>query len=321
MTETTQINAEPSNPWQQQTLEKLLLETVNEQKRKRRWGIFFKIIYLIIIIYFLCWLFDHKLTSKTLGKPHTALVDINGEIFSGKDASADSIVTALSKAFKDSKTRGIILRINSPGGSPVQASYVYNEIMRLKAKYPKIKVYAVCSDVCASAAYYIASAADTIYADPSSIVGSIGVLMDGFGFVDTLQKLGVQRRLITAGSEKGFLDPFSPMSPQDQNYAHIMLETVHQQFINAVKRGRGARLKITPLTFSGLAWTGAQALPLGLIDGFGSAGYVAREVIKNTNVVDYTKKSGLFSNLGKQMGTTFYHQFAEQLGLNGIKLR
>jgi protease-4 len=315
-------NVQPSGNWQQPVLEKLLLETLNEQKRKRRWGIFFKLIYLFIIIIFFCLLFNYnKLSSSALGKPHTALVNIKGEIFSGANASADNIVTGLTKAFKDSNTRGVILRINSPGGSPVQASYVFNEIMRLKAKYPKIKVYAVCSDVCASAAYYIASAADNIYADPASLVGSIGVLMDGFGFVDTLQKLGVERRLITAGSEKGFLDPFSPMSPQDHSYAQTMLNTVHQQFIAAVKRGRGSRLKNSPELFSGLAWTGEQALQLGLIDGYGSAGYVAREIIKNTNVVDYTKKSGLFSNLGKQMGTAFYHHFAEQMGFEGIKLR
>lgn len=321
MIATSDVQSNNGN-WQQPILEKILLENLNEQKRKRRWGIFFKLIYLIIIIIFFFLLFGHnKLTSGALSKPHTALVNIKGEIFSGENASADNIVTGLTKAFKNSNTRGIILRINSPGGSPVQASYVYNEIMRLKAKYPKIKVYAVCSDVCASAAYYIASAADNIYADPASIVGSIGVLMDGFGFVDTLQKLGVERRLITAGSEKGFLDPFSPMTPQDRNYAQTMLNTVHQQFIAAVKRGRGSRLRSSPELFSGLAWTGEQALQLGLIDGYGSAGSVAREIIKNTNVIDYTKKSSLFSSFGQKMGSAFYHHFAEQIGLEGLKIR
>ncbi len=192
-------------------------------------------------------------------KNHVALIDIDGPIFDGQDASADHVVSGLTKAVKDPKTIAVILRINSPGGSPVQADDIYNNVMRFRRAYPKLKIYAVCRDICASAAYYIASSANEIYANPSSLVGSIGVLMDGFGFTGTMDKLGIDRRLITSGSEKGFLDPFSPVKPQDQAFAQQMLDQVHQQFINAVKNGRGNRLKDDPLLFSGLAWTGIQA--------------------------------------------------------------
>lgn len=318
-----QISSMPNSNWQQSALEKVLLETLKEQKRKRRWGIFFKLIYLIIFIS-IVYAISNSNSSTSGGdrdKPHTAVININGEIAADQAASADNMVASIDKAFKDSNTRGIILRINSPGGSPVQADYVYNDIMRQRSLHPNIKIYAVCSDLCASAAYYIASATNDIYADPASIVGSIGVLMNGFGFVDTMQKLGVERRLIISGSEKGFLDPFSPMTPQDKAYAQTMLDLVHQQFITAVEKGRGKRLKNSPDLFSGLAWTGTQALQMGLIDGFGSAGFVARQVIGNNNIVDYTKKPSLFNQFGNEVGASFYQHFAADFGLYGPQLR
>ena len=308
----------PTNSnWQGNVLEKILLENLKEQKRKRRWGIFFKLIYLCIIVSILLAVTNNN-SSSTSGnklKAHTALINIDGDIMDGANASADNIVPSIDNAFNDEKTVALILKINSPGGSPVQAAYVYDEIMRQRQLHPNVKVYAVCTDLCASAAYYIASSANQIYANPSSLVGSIGVLMNGFGFVDTLQKLGVERRLITSGSEKGFLDPFSPMSPEDRGYAQTMLDLVHKQFIQAVENGRGKRLKQSPLLFSGLAWTGAQAYEMGLIDGFGSSAYVAREVIHNTNVVDYTKKQSVFDQFGDQVGASFAHHLAENLGL------
>jgi protease-4 len=208
-----------------------------------------------------------------------------------------------------------VININSPGGSPVQADYIYSNIVRLKKKYPNKKLYAVCNDICASAAYYVATAADEIYANPSSIVGSIGVLINGFGFVDTLNKLGIERRLLTAGSEKGFLDPFSPAKPQDNAYAQKMLTIVHQHFIKAVQDGRGTRLKNDPNIFSGLAWTGDQAKDLGLIDGFGSPGFVAREIIRNANIIDYTKKPGLLGSFTKDLSASFAHEIGAQFGL------
>jgi protease IV len=316
---TTQAsNANSNHNWQQQTLEKVLLETIKEQRRKRRWGVFFK---LLGLGFFLLLLFTTCSTSKLMNanrlKRHVSLIDIRGEIFDGENASSDNIASSLNRAFKDPYTKAVIMRINSPGGSPVQASYVYNEVLRQKKLHPKVKVYAVCSDVCASAAYYIASSADYIYANPASLVGSIGVLMNGFGFTGALDKVGVERRLLKSGDEKGFLDPFSPMTQKDKDYAQAMLNIVHQQFINDVKKGRGDRLKNSPELFSGLAWTGQQALQLGLIDGFGSTGYVARDIIKISNVVDYTKKSSIFDRLSKNIGAAFYHQFATEFGLSG----
>ena len=316
---TTQESHATNNAnWQQQTLEKVLLETIKEQRRSRRWGLFFKLLglgVLLLLLFSMC--STNRLLTANRLKPHVSLIDVRGEIFDADNASADNIASALNRAFKDQFTTAIIMRINSPGGSPVQASYVYNEVIRLKKLHPKIKVYAVCSDLCASAAYYVASSADYIYANPSSLVGSIGVLINGFGFTGALEKLGAERRLLKSGDEKGFLDPFSPMSQKDKDYAQTMLNIVHQQFINDVKKGRGNRLKDSPELFSGLAWTGQQAMQLGLIDGFGSAGYVAREIIKNSNTVDYTKKSSLFDRLSKNMGAEFYHQFAADFGLAG----
>lgn len=300
-----------------ETLEQLASASLKEQKRRRRWGIFFKFIYLIVFIFFIWALSSNdSLSSRNRAKPHTSLIDIRGTIQDTAQSNADNIVTSLNLAFKDKNTRGIILRINSPGGSPVQAAYVFDEVIRLEKKYPKIPVYAVCSDVCASAAYYIAASANQIYANQSSLVGSIGVLMNGFGFVDSMNKLGIQRRLITSGDHKGFLDPFSPMSKQDEEFAAQMLKAVHQQFIDSVKLGRGNRLKNDPNLFSGLAWTGKQAIDLGLIDGFGSSGYVAREIIKNDTVVDYTVKPNYVDILANKLSASFTQEVASKLGID-----
>jgi protease-4 len=317
MPEMTQTPTNPQDAaWERAALEKVLMEGVKEQRRRRRWGIFFKLCYLALIIFIIAAIFTgRKITQPNRLKPHTALVGISGTIFDGMDNSADNVVSGLNEAFTDSKTVAVVLVINSPGGSPVQADYIYNNIIRLKKKYPNKKLYAVCSDICASAAYYVASAADDIYANPSSIVGSIGVLINGFGFVDTLNKLGIERRLLTAGSEKGFLDPFSPAKPQDNAYAQKMLAIVHQHFIRAVQEGRGNRLINDPSIFTGLAWTGDQAKDLGLIDGFGSPGFVVREIIRNTNIIDYTKKPGFLTSFTRDFSANFAHAFAEQFGL------
>lgn len=286
-------------------LRDVLLAAVKEQRARRRWGIFFKIIMLIVLIMIISMSFSQKSHVFNPGENFTALVDVDGIIGTGKQASADNIVSGIDEAFRASGTKGIILRIDSPGGTPVQASEVYNEIVRQRALHPKIKVYAVCTDICTSAAYYIASAADAIYANPSSLIGSIGVLMDGFGFTGAIQKLGVDRRLLTSGDHKGFLDPFSPISAGDQQIAQTMLDAVHKQFIIDVAKGRGDRLKVNQDTFSGLAWTGQQALGQGLIDGFGSPGQVARNVIKAEHIEDFTIKASPLDLFADHIGASF----------------
>ncbi len=309
--------------WERKTLEKLLFNTLKEQRAKRRWNIFFKLLFFILFIGFLAllWSNSNSLPNSAKAKSHIALIDIRGIINDNAPASADNIIEGLQNSFEDKNTQAVILRINSPGGSPVQAAQVYREIRYLGHQHPKIKVYAVCDDLCASAAYYIASAADDIYASPASLVGSIGVLMDGFGFVDTMKKLGVERRLITAGSYKGFLDPFSPQKPNEKQIAEHMIEGVHQQFINAVKQGRGNRLNENPDLFSGLAWTGQEALPLGLIDGFGDLTSLSRDMLKNKNIVDYTVKPGLLQQLSDRMGASFAEKISAKLGIaqNGFR--
>ncbi len=308
-----------NNPqWERQTLEKLLFNTLKEQRTKRRWSIFFKLLFFTILISFLILLWSNSfnnLSNASKTKAHIGLIDIRGVIDADAPASADNIIEGLQNAFDDKNTRAVILRINSPGGSPVQASQIYQEIRYLRTKHPSIKTYAVCDDLCASAAYYIASANDDIYANPSSLVGSIGVLMNGFGFVDAMKKFGVDRRLITAGSHKGFLDPFSPEKPDEKQIAENMIQGVHQQFINAVKQGRGDRLKENPALFSGLAWSGEEALPLGLIDGFGDLTSLSRDLIKNKNIVDYTVKPGLLQQLSDRIGASFAGKIGSELGI------
>lgn len=307
--------------FEKQAIEKLLFASLTEQRRKRRWGIFFKLFCFGLLILFIALLFTNQPPNLLQGdktKPHVALIEINGVIDEKALANAGDIIKSLDNAFKAKYVRAVILRVNSPGGSPVQAAYVYDEILRLRAKHNNIKVYTVCSDLCASAAYYIASASDQIYANRLSLVGSIGVVMEGFGFTGTMNKVGVERRLYTAGDRKAFLDPFSPLKKEDEMYVKQMLNVVHQQFIHDVQQGRGNRLKPIPELFSGLVWTGLQALPLGLIDGFGSVGSVARDQFKTDNIVDYTNYPGYFEVLSNQLKLVFTHklsgEFAQQLG-------
>ncbi len=304
------INAE-------KTLEKLLLATLKEQKSQRRWKIFFRLCYLVIfIILFLFIRNSLGPSSSDKMKAHTALITLEGEISATNSANASDIIESLDAAFADSNTKGVILSIDSPGGSPVQSSEIYNEIKRQRELHPKIKVYAVCEDICASGSYYVAAAADDIYVNPSSLVGSIGVLMDGFGFVGTMDKLGVQRRLATAGSHKGFMDPFSPESDSDKIYLQTMLDDLHNQFINNVKAGRGNRLKSDPDLFSGLVWTGNRAVQLGLADDFASVNEVARNIIRAEDIVDYTQKQSPLTNLMSVLGSSSAKTFAKVTGLS-----
>lgn len=291
--------------WERATLEKLLFATVKEQRAARRWSIFFKLLVLFAIFFSLWAYFDFSTGSdiEALGK-HTALIEIDGSIESEGRGSADSVIPSLNKAFSDAGSVAIVLRINSPGGSPVQAGMIVDEILRLKKGYPHKPVYVVVDEICASGGYYIAAAADKIFVNKASIVGSIGVLMDGFGFTGTMDKLGVERRLLTAGENKGFLDPFSPQSDKHKAHAQAMINEIHQQFIGVVRAGRGKRLKETPDMFSGLFWSGAKAIDMGLADGFGSVDSVAREVIKVEDIVDYTAHEGLPERVLKKFGAS-----------------
>ena len=287
--------------WERATLEKLAFASLEEQKSTRRWKTFVRLAWLGFFIA-LVWLAMHRGSApSSVSSPHTALVEIRGEISEGSDASAEFVNAALRAAFEDEGARAVVLLINSPGGSPVQAGMMNDEILRLKAKHKK-PVYAVVEETCASAAYYIAVAADQIYVDKASIVGSIGVLMDGFGFTGLMDKLGVERRLLTAGENKGFLDPFSNQSERQRAYAQTMLNQIHQQFITVVKNGRGDRLKETPEMFSGLFWSGQQAVSLGLADQFGSLEFVAREVVKTEDIIDYTRRENVAERLVKRFG-------------------
>jgi protease-4 len=304
--------------WARDVLERLVQDTLKEQRRTRRWGILFKSLFMIYLFLILYLYWPGKLVDESLSGRHTALIDINGEIAEDRNASADYIIDSLREAFENKQAAAIILRINSPGGSPVQAGYINDEIWRLKAKHPDKKVYAVIGDICASGGYYIAVGADQIYADKASIVGSIGVLMDGFGFVNTLDKLGVERRLITAGESKGFLDPFSPLKPEDEQHIRTMLADIHQQFIATVKKGRGDRLKDDPKLFTGLVWTGEESLKLGLIDGLGSASYVAREIVGAENLVDYTYQPPYFQRFAERLGAAAAHSLE---GVMKVELR
>ncbi len=290
--------------WEREVLEKLVLGTLAEQRAARRWRNFWRFGWLVLIALVVWAVVSRDIASPAKSAPHTAVVDVKGEIAVGAEASAEFVVAAMRSAFEDSGSQAVVLLINSPGGSPVQAGMINDEIVRLKAKYNK-PLYAVVEETCASAAYYIAAAADDIFVDKASIVGSIGVLMDGFGFTGTMEKLGVERRLLTAGENKGFLDPFSPQSPTQRGYAQQMLDQIHQQFIAAVKKGRGERLKATPETFSGLFWTGQQAVEMGLADQFGSLDYVAREIVKAEDVIDYTRRDNVAERLARKFGATF----------------
>jgi protease-4 len=306
-------------------LEKALLASVQEQRRSRRWGVFFKLLTFLYLFFALALFVPNLDLQKgaARGASHTALIEVRGVIADQQLASADNIVSSLREAFKDEKTKGVVLRINSPGGSPVQSGYIYDEIRRLRALHPEIKVYAVIADLGASGAYYIASAADEIYADKSSLVGSIGVTAATFGFVEAMDKLGVERRVYTSGEHKAFLDPFQPQKEEETRFWKEVLETTHRQFIASVKQGRGERLKDEqyPELFSGLVWSGEQALQLGLIDGLGSASYVAREVIGEKEIVDYSIKENPLDRFTKRLGVGVAEHLALWLGLQGPTLR
>lgn len=289
--------------WERKVLEKLATEALNEQRRARRWGIFFKLLgfayFTVLLATLVNW---DEIAGEAEGLRHTALVELNGIIQAKGDANADDIVGALQAAFDDKNAAGVILRINSPGGSPVQAGIISDEIHRLRNKHPKRPLYVVVEDICASGGYYVAAGADKIFVDKASIVGSIGVLMDGFGFTGSMDKLGVERRLLTAGENKGFLDPFSPQNDRHKTHAQGMLNDIHQQFIDVVRKGRGARLKETPEMFSGLMWTGATSVELGLVDGFGTVESVARDIVQAEDIRDYTIKPNFAEKFARRFG-------------------
>ena len=288
-------------PWERATIEKLLFAELRERRAARRWRLLRSLLWMGLVGALVWVLASEQLPSATPSSAHTAMVAIKGEISDAGEGSAEYILPALRSAMEDKGAQALVLLINSPGGSPVQAGLINDEIRRLRKLYDK-PIYAVVEETCASAAYYIASAADDIYVNKASIVGSIGVLMDGFGFVGTMDKLGVERRLLTAGANKGFLDPFSPQSDTQKQFAQTMLNQIHQQFIDVVKQGRGDRLKATPETFSGLFWTGEQAIGMGLADGTGSLDSVARDVVKAEKLVDYTNKVNFAERFAKRFG-------------------
>jgi len=289
--------------WERELVTRLATAALKEQRRARLWGIFFKLLTFAYVTLILIMTVDWQArTDLGGGKKHTAMVELNGVIAPGTDASAERITTALQAAFKDKNTQGVVVRINSPGGSPVQAQTIYDEMRRLRKKYPDIPLYAVIEDICASGGYFVAVGADRIYVGKASIVGSIGVIMNGFGFTGLMDKLGVERRLITAGENKGMLDPFSPMDEKDKQHVLAMMKDIHEQFIGVVREGRGKRLKEAPEVFSGLIWTGQKSVDLGLADGIGSLEYVAREVVKAEEIIDFTQKENLAEKFAKRFG-------------------
>ena len=301
-----------NDDWNRDLVNRLAFAAVDEQRRARRWGIFFKFLmagYLLLLL--VLYLPTDWSDLSKVSEKHTALVNLKGVISDSTEASADKVITGLRNAFEDENTAGIILRANSPGGSPVQSAYIYDEIKRLRELYPDTPLYAVVTDICASGCYYVVSAADDIYVDKSSIIGSIGVRMDSFGFVDTMEKLGVERRLYTAGESKGFLDPFTPAKASDVEHVEVLLESIHTQFITAVKTGRGDRLKENPKLYTGLVWTGEESLPMGLADKIGSSGYVAREVIGEEDIVEFTEKPDLLERLSERIGVAMAKSMGE----------
>jgi protease-4 len=304
--------------WQRDLVNRLAFASINEQRRARRWNTFFKLLLAAYLGILLLMYWPSDWTAGGLGKEkHTALVELQGIISDQMPASADNVINGLRDAFEDKNTAGVILRINSPGGSPVQSGYINDEIRRLRKKYPDTPLYAVISDTCASGGYYVAVAADKIYADKASVVGSIGVRMDNFGFVEAIDKLGIERRLMTAGDHKGFLDPFLPENEVDVEHVQMLLDNIHNQFIDAVKTGRGKLLSDDPKIFSGLVWTGEDSVELGLVDNLGSAGYVAREVVGEEKIVDFTSKPDLFERLGERIGVALARILANSLGATG----
>ena len=308
----------PGEEWSRDVINRLAFAAVNEQRRTRRWNIFFKVLlaFYLLALLILYMPSDWSELGKASDK-HTAMVELKGVISDSSEASADTVIAGLRNAFEDENTAGVILRANSPGGSPVQSGYIYKEIKRLRELHPDTPFYAVVTDVCASGCYYVVSAADDIYVDEASIIGSIGVRMDSFGFVDTMKKLGIERRLYTAGKSKGFLDPFTPSKPADVEHVKLLLESIHQQFISAVQQGRGERLHENDSLYTGLVWTGEESIPMGLADEIGSTSYVAREVIGEEEIVEFTEKPDFFKRLSDRIGTAMAKEMSE-LFANGI---
>jgi len=307
--------------WERSVLEKVALASVVEQRRTRRWSIFFKLLFLAYIVV-ISGVAMSPMTDgvKMSAGPHTAVIDVKGIIVSGGEADAETIIGSLQKAVKNPNTKGIILRVNSPGGSPVQSSYVYQAIMDIREKHPDIPVHAVIEDLCASGGYYIASAADKIFVNESSIVGSIGVVMNGFGFTDVMKTLGVERRLYTAGKHKGFLDPFSDVNANERSHVQGMLNDIHQEFIQAVKNGRGDRLMNEPDLFSGLVWAGSESIRLGLTDAIGSVKTVAKNEIGAETIVDFTAEKPFIERLAKNMGVAMAEFTAQISTMRGHQL-
>ena len=311
-----------SRQWERDLINRLAFSALDEQRRARRWGIFFKLSVLAYLILILALYLPADVFSTGESEGHTALVEIQGIIADDTDASADRVVSGLRDAFEDEDTKGVVLRINSPGGSAVQAGYINDEIVRLRKKYPDIPLYAVITDLCASGGYYVAAAADKIYADKSSVVGSIGVLMNGFGFVEAIEKLGIERRLMTAGEHKGLLDPFSPEKPEEVAHLQTVLDELHQKFIDVVKKGRGDHLKgRDEELFSGLVWSGEQSKELGLVDAFGSSSYVAREIIGAEDIVDFTREREYLERFAERFGAAIGRGLSASLGIDGPRLQ
>jgi len=309
--------------WERALLEKLAMESLIEQRKRRRWGVFFKCLGFAYFFILLALLLAPGGSERFSGDGrHTALINLEGVIEAKGQANAENINAALRSAFKDKNTAGIVLRINSPGGSPVQAGMIHDEILRLREKYPEIPFYVAVEDICASGGYYVAAAADRIYVDKASLIGSIGVLMNGFGLTGTMDKLGVERRLMTAGENKGFLDPFSPQDAKQRTFAQKMLDQIHAQFIEVVRKGRGERLKESAEIFSGLFWTGQESVELGLADEMGNVDSIARDVLQVERVVDFTVKEGVTERFFKRLGTqTAQSLSAKLLGDEGPNLR
>ena len=305
-----------TNYFDQSLANGLAKEILSEQRRSRRWSIFFKLLLALYLFSFLVIYMSKNMEMTSFSdEKHTALIDIQGVIAANTQARADYVVTGLRRAFEDANTQAVILRINSPGGSPVQAGYINDEIYRLKEKHPEIPVYAVISDVCASGGYYIAAAADKIYANKASLVGSIGVIMAGFGFVDAIEKLGIERRLLHAGKNKGLMDPFQPLKLDEQDHVQGLLDEIHQQFIDIVKKGRGDRLVDDEKLFSGLIWSGEESLALGLVDDLASASGVARDIVGAEDIVDFTKRENYLDQFAKSLGSALFRSFNDSVEL------
>jgi protease-4 len=313
--------ADNDGQWERGLIEKLATAALKEQRRARLWGIFWKLLTFAYVTFILVMAIDWKDGSDLKGGRHTALVEVQGVIGPGTESSSEKVMLGLQSAFKDKNTKGVVMRINSPGGSPVQAQNIFDEMRRLRLKYPDIPLYAVVEDLCASGGYYVAAAADKIYVAKGSIVGSIGVRMDNFGVVGLMEKLGVERRLITAGKNKALLDPFLPLDESHKQIAVDLITEIHNQFIAAVKEGRGKRLKETPDMFSGLIWSGARSIELGLADGLGGLDYVAREVIKAEDIVDYTQKENIAEKFARRFGAGAMSSLLEFSAKSGLTMR